>query len=88
MKNSVLVASALALSVALGACAKMEQKSEAQPQAAAMEHCYGVAKAGGNDCKSGAHACAGHSTVDGDPDSFVALPAGTCGKLAGGVVGS
>lgn len=55
--------------------------------AAEMEACYGVAKAGGNDCKAGSHACAGMSTVDGDPASFVALPAGTCAKLAGGIPG-
>ena len=86
MKNTMLVASALALTVALGACAKQQAAAPA-PQAAAMEKCFGVAKAGGNDCKAGSHACAGMSTVDGDPASFVELPAGTCGKLAGGIPG-
>jgi len=52
--------------------------------AAETEMCFGVAKAGGNDCKSGSHACAGHSTVDRDPASFVVVPAGTCEKLVGG----
>jgi len=35
------------------------------------EKCYGVAKAGQNDCKAGAHDCKGQSEVDADPDSFV-----------------
>ena len=48
------------------------------------EKCYGVAKAGKNDCAAGAHSCAGQSTKDADKASFVALPAGVCAKLAGG----
>lgn len=52
----------------------------------ATEKCFGVAKAGGNDCKSGGHACKGHATDDRDPNSFVMVPAGTCEKLAGGMM--
>ena len=51
---------------------------------AATEHCYGIAKAGKNDCASAAHSCAGQSTTDMDKTSFVSLPAGVCAKLAGG----
>lgn len=50
----------------------------------AMEKCYGVAKAGKNDCASGSHSCAGQSTKNMDKTSFVEIPAGVCGKLAGG----
>ncbi|OIQ91069.1 hypothetical protein GALL_270350 [mine drainage metagenome] len=49
-----------------------------------MEKCYGVAKAGKNDCASGAHSCAGQAVKDFDPASFVAVPKGLCAKLAGG----
>lgn len=42
------------------------------------EKCYGVALAGQNDCAAGDHSCAGHSTVDYDPQSFKLVPAGTC----------
>ncbi len=84
MKNTLLVASAVALTMALGACAKTMTPA---PQAAAMEKCFGVAKAGGNDCKAGSHACAGMSTTDADPASFVEVPAGTCAKIAGGIPG-
>ena len=52
--------------------------------AAATQHCYGVARAGHNDCAAGAHSCAGPSTRDNDPASFVALPIGVCMKLTGG----
>lgn len=53
-----------------------------------MEQCFGVAKAGKNDCGSNksAHSCAGQATKDKDPMDFVAVPKGTCEKLAGGML--
>lgn len=76
MKNAILVASALtvALTMAATGAAKAQE----------TEQCFGVAKAGKNDCKAGAHDCAGKSTTDADPQSFVLLPKGTCEKVAGG----
>ena len=52
----------------------------------AIEKCSGVAKAGKNDCAAGAHSCAGQATQDFDKTSYVAVPAGVCGKLAGGTL--
>jgi uncharacterized membrane protein len=49
-----------------------------------LEKCYGVAAKGKNDCAEGAHSCAGQATADRDKGSFVLLPKGDCGKLAGG----
>ena len=48
------------------------------------EKCYGVAKAGKNDCAGGAHACAGQSSKDKSPREFIELPKGTCERLVGG----
>lgn len=48
------------------------------------EKCYGVAKAGKNDCASAAHACAGHGTMDKSGSEWVKLPKGTCERLVGG----
>jgi len=54
---------------------------------AKMEKCYGVAKAGQNDCatKNGSHACAGLAKKDNSPNDWKNVPAGTCvasgGKL-------
>jgi len=42
------------------------------------ENCYGIAKAGENDCKAGAHDCKGLSTVDYDAKSFKLVAKGTC----------
>lgn len=51
----------------------------ATPAAAAgTEKCFGVAMKGQNDCASGKHKCAGHSTVDYDAASFKLVPKGTC----------
>jgi uncharacterized membrane protein len=72
-------AAALTLAVALGAVASLSPA-----QAADMEKCYGVASAGKNDCKTATSSCAGTSKVDSQGDAFVALPAGTCEKIAGG----
>lgn len=47
-----------------------------------MEKCYGIAKAGHNDCKTASNSCAGHATKDGE--GSVAVPVGTCDKIVGG----
>jgi len=51
-----------------------------------FEKCYGVAKAGMNDCGARGHACAGQSKKDKDPEEWVYVPEGTCKKLADGKV--
>jgi len=71
----MLVAAAVTGAVAL---------SSVPAQAADVERCYGVAKAGKNDCQTPTNSCAGHTTMDRDPGAFIALPAGTCDKIAGG----
>ncbi len=55
-----------------------------------MEKCFGIAKAGKNDCSSNksAHSCAGQATKNNDPMDFVAVPKGTCEKIAGGTLKS
>jgi len=49
-----------------------------------MEKCYGVVKAGKNDCQTSNSACAGTSTKDGQKDAWIYIPKGTCDKLVGG----
>ncbi len=55
-------------------------------QAKDAEKCYGVVKAGQNDCAnlSGTHSCAGQAKIDGDKGEWVYLPKGICDKLVGG----
>ena len=49
-----------------------------------MEKCYGVVKAGQNDCKTANGSCAGSSKVDNSPEAFLVVPKGTCDKIVGG----
>ncbi len=48
------------------------------------EKCYGVAKAGKNDCAGAAHACAGQGTKNKSAKEFIKLPKGTCERIMGG----
>jgi len=50
---------------------------------AAKEKCFGVAKAGQNDCAANGHACGGHSTEDMSPSEWKYVPAGECEKMGG-----
>lgn len=49
-----------------------------------MEKCYGIVKAGMNDCATATASCAGSSTKDNQPDAFVFVPKGLCDKIVGG----
>jgi uncharacterized membrane protein len=50
------------------------------------EKCAGIVKAGQNDCGTSRSACAGTIKTDRDPEAWVAVPKGTCAKIAGGMV--
>ncbi|MBT3047082.1 MAG: DUF2282 domain-containing protein [gamma proteobacterium symbiont of Ctena orbiculata] len=54
-------------------------------QAADTEKCYGVAKAGKNDCAAGpGTSCAGTSTTDAQGNAWMLVLKGTCEKIVGG----
>ena len=52
--------------------------------AAATEKCFGVAKAGKNDCAGTTHSCQAQGKKDADGHEWVKLPKGTCERLVGG----
>ena len=53
--------------------------------AAEKEKCFGIAKAGQNDCASvaGVHSCAGQSKVDMDKGEWKYVAKGTCKDMKG-----
>jgi uncharacterized membrane protein len=53
------------------------------PAPPGMEKCYGVAKAGQNDCGTAKHGCATLGKVDRDPEDWKGVAKGTCVKLGG-----
>jgi uncharacterized membrane protein len=77
MSNKALIAVALA--------GLMGSSMAMAADAAKTEKCYGVAKAGQNDCatKSGTHSCAGQGKKDMDANEWKKVPAGTCEKMGG-----
>jgi len=67
-----------ALSVA-GAVATALAATVVPAAAQENEKCYGVSKAGENDCAAGpGTTCAGTSTVDYQGNAWTLVPAGTC----------
>ena len=76
-QRTLITASALAAVLSLGAT------TQAQAQDAGKEKCYGIAKAGQNDCGTAKHACAGHAKTDFDPTEWKYVAKGTCDKLGG-----
>ncbi|WP_348944257.1 DUF2282 domain-containing protein [Chitinibacter sp. FCG-7] len=51
--------------------------------AADKEKCYGVAKAGKNDCAANGHACAGQAKSDNNGKEWKYVAAGTCVEMKG-----
>lgn len=48
------------------------------------ERCYGIVRAGRNDCGTAKHACAAQAKRDFDAGEWLMLPTGTCLKITGG----
>jgi uncharacterized membrane protein len=59
--------------------------ASAPANAEEKEKCFGIAKAGQNDCASttGVHSCAGQSKVDMDKAEWKYVAKGTCKDLKG-----
>lgn len=74
-----LLQSAVAGMVAAG----LARVGAAQDKGGEKEKCYGIAKAGQNDCGTATHTCAGKATRDNAPDEWKYVPRGTCEKLGG-----
>ena len=83
MKNRHIITAAMGSLLMLGLASGNAMADDKKME---MEKCFGVAKAGKNDCSSNksAHSCAGQATRDKDPMDFVAVPKGTCERIADG----
>ena len=81
MNRRTAATSALAGLLAVGLSGASTQALAAKGE---FEKCYGIAKAGKNDCQTSNTACAGTSTADGQKDAWIYVPKGTCDKIVGG----
>ena len=53
---------------------------------AEQERCYGIAKAGKNDCATSSSGCSGSAKQDNLKDAWIYVPKGTWQKVAGGML--
>jgi uncharacterized membrane protein len=84
MNKRYLIASAFATALATPVLLSA-QKPVPTPSNFTAEKCYGIAKAGKNDCASmGNNSCGGTSKVDGDPRAWLYVPTGYCERITGG----
>lgn len=81
-QRHALIAAALAAVCATAA----GSAAAAEPMGAAKgdkEKCYGIAKAGQNDCGTSAHSCAGQAKADNMAEEWKFVAKGTCEKAGG-----
>jgi uncharacterized membrane protein len=76
---SLLAAAAVTTAIAVASMGQAQAADE-------KEKCYGVAKAGKNDCQTPTSSCAGTSKKDHEGHAFILVPKGTCEKIAGGAL--
>jgi uncharacterized membrane protein len=86
LSNAVVLSSAIAVVLIA-----LQQTTHALPGSGKSftldrERCYGVVRAGKNDCGTAKHACAGRAARDAQGDEWLMLPAGTCDRIIGGTV--
>lgn len=81
--NKALLSAALAGIFAAGIATTAQATDKAA--GGEKEKCYGIAKAGKNDCKTanGSHACQGHATKDNDASEWKFVAKGECAKEGG-----
>ena len=83
MNRRFVITAALAAAFAAPVLLHAQKPVEAPTWKA--EKCYGLAKAGKNDCAStGNNSCGGSSKINGDPKAWIYVPAGYCERIVGG----
>ena len=82
-KAQLMVASALVAAFSLPALTSAQAGPAATPK---FEHekCFGISKAGKNDCQTANSSCAGTSKRDKQGDAWIYVPKGTCDRVVDG----
>ena len=83
MNNQARIQAAIAGLVAVSFASLVAAQPGPVTQKAGTEKCYGVAKAGQNDCGTARHSCAGKATADNDPTEWKYVAKGTCEQMGG-----
>ena len=80
MKTTTLISAAMASLIAFAA---LTSTAQAADDMAATEKCYGITKAGKNDCAANGHSCAGQAAKDANGKEWIKVPKGTCERIVG-----
>ena len=82
MNTRLIASSALASVLAMGVLSGAQAADDKSKE---KEKCYGIAKAGSNDCAnlSGSHSCAGQAKAAMGVDEWNYVAKGTCAKMGG-----
>ncbi|KTD22928.1 signal peptide protein [Legionella londiniensis] len=83
-KMDKMIKSAITTALSLTAAGILMTSNQALAAEKGKEKCYGIAKAGMNDCETATTSCAGTSKVDGQGDAWIYVPEGICKKIVGG----
>jgi uncharacterized membrane protein len=79
----MLISAALAAAVASPML--LSAQKPVPPPSWKAEKCYGIAKAGKNDCAStGNNSCGGTSKLNSDPKAWIYVPEGYCERIVSG----
>lgn len=83
ISSRTIVAAAVAAAIAVP-LASMAQGGPAPKPKFEAEKCYGVSRAGKNDCQTANSSCAGTSRRNGQGDAWIYMPKGSCDRLVDG----
>lgn len=90
IKNSLLKSFTAILALGISSTALAANNEGAAMQQAApipgMEKCFGIVKAGMNDCGNASHNCSGEAKINNDKHEWVYVPQGLCKKIVGGSI--
>ena len=85
MNMRIALATAIAAAVAAPGIVGVYAQQDPGTPAFKAEKCYGIAKAGKNDCAStGDSSCAGTSKLNSDPNAWLYVAEGYCERIVGG----
>jgi uncharacterized membrane protein len=73
----------LAIAAAVGSFLATGPMAATAGDMGSKEKCYGVAKAGQNDCAANGHSCAGQAKKDNDPNEWKHMSKADCEKAGG-----
>jgi len=82
-RSNLIIASAVAAAFALPLISDAQGGPAPKPKFES-EKCYGIARAGKNDCQTANSSCAGTSKRDKQGDAWIYVPKGTCDRVVDG----